>query len=86
MKKLLLFVTAFIFAFTTDFTAQRKKKKEKGEEKKVTKPIPKKGYANLVTPSTKTDNGLFKIHKNNLVNNTNFAFHQINYIPSFIHI
>jgi hypothetical protein len=64
MKKLLLFVTAFIFAFTTDFTAQRKKKKEKGEEKKVTKPIPKKGYANLVTPSTKTDNGLFKIHKN----------------------
>ena len=64
MKKLLLFVTAFIFAFTTDFTAQRKKEKEKGEEKKVTKPIPKKGYANLVTPSTKTDNGLFKIHKN----------------------
>jgi hypothetical protein len=70
-KKILLqlFLVAFVFGFSTQANAQFWKKK-KPETKKTTKPEdkPKKDailpYDKVVTKEFKTDEGLFKIHKN----------------------
>jgi hypothetical protein len=69
-KKLLLqlFIVAFVFGFSTKANAQFWKKK-KPDTKKTTKPEskPKKGdilpYEKVVTKEFKTDEGLFKVHK-----------------------
>jgi hypothetical protein len=70
-KKILLqlFLVAFVFGFSTQANAQFWKKK-KPETKKTTKPEdkPKKDailpYDKVVTKEFKTDEGLFKVHKN----------------------
>lgn len=69
-KKLLLhlFIVAFVFGFSSKANAQFWKKK-KPDTKKTTKPAakPKKGdilpYGKVVTKEFKTDEGLFKVHK-----------------------
>ena len=64
MKKLLLFSLILAFTFPTEINAQKKKSKDKNTEQ--TEPKPKKNktpkYSDFVTPKTKTDEGLFKVH------------------------
>ncbi|MDB2384963.1 zinc-dependent metalloprotease [Polaribacter sp.] len=64
MKKLLFVVMASVFVFTTETHAQFKKKKDKKSSTEQATQPKKKGYESLVTSSTKTDEGLFKVHKN----------------------
>ena len=67
MKKLLLFSLILVFSFTSELNAQRRKSKKKKPNTPL-KVKPKKKtskYSDFVKKSTKTDNGLFKVHNNN---------------------
>ena len=66
MKKLLFFSLVLTFAFQTETIAQRKKsKKDKTEQiPQKTKKSKKLNYLDFVNNKTKTDEGLFKVHKN----------------------
>ena len=67
MKKILLFSLLITFCLPTEIQAQRRKSK-KSKQTTQTAPKPKKSktakYADFVKSSTKTDEGLFKVHQN----------------------
>ena len=70
MKKIFLFLVLFTFVHPIELNAQSgriKRKKKAKKEIKVTTPKKKvkaKAYTDFVTPKTKTDEGLFNVHKN----------------------
>ncbi|MDB4010479.1 zinc-dependent metalloprotease [Polaribacter sp.] len=68
MKKIFLLLVLFTFVHPIELNAQSgriKRKKKAKKEIKVTKPKKKvKAYTDFVTPKTKTDKGLFNVHKN----------------------
>ena len=70
MKKIFLFLVLFTFAHPIQLNAQSgriKRKKKAKKEIKVATPKKKqkaKAYTDFVTPKTKTDEGLFNVHKN----------------------
>ena len=70
MKKIFLFLVLFTFVHPLELNAQsgriKRKKKAKKEIKVATpkKKVKAKAYTNFVTPKTKTDEGLFNVHKN----------------------
>ena len=70
MKKIFLFLVLFTFAHPIELNAQSgriKRKKKAKKEIKVATPKKKqkaKAYTDFVTPKTKTDEGLFNVHKN----------------------
>ena len=70
MKKIFLFLVLFTFVHPLELNAQSgriKRKKKAKKEIKVTTPKKKvkaKAYTDFVTPKTKTDEGLFNVHKN----------------------
>ena len=70
MKKIFLFLVLFTFAHPIELNAQsgriKRKKKAKKEIKVATakKKQKAKAYTDFVTPKTKTDEGLFNVHKN----------------------
>ena len=67
MKKLILFSLFITFSFSQNINAQKKKSKKNTKTEQTT-PQPKKSktpkYSDFVTAKTKTDEGLFKVHKN----------------------
>jgi hypothetical protein len=73
MKKIFLFSVLIAFMYPTEFNAQsgriKRKKKNKKTEQTPVSPKEKKGktskYTDFVTPETRTDEGLFKVHKTN---------------------
>jgi len=70
MKKIFLLLVLFTFVHPIELNAQSgriKRKKKAKKEIKVTTPKKKvkaKAYTDFVTPKTKTDEGLFNVHKN----------------------
>jgi hypothetical protein len=70
MKKIFLFLVLFTFVHPLELNAQsgriKRKKKAKKEIKVATpkKKVKAKAYTDFVTPKTKTDEGLFNVHKN----------------------
>ena len=70
MKKIFLLLVLFTFVQPIELNAQSgriKRKKKAKKEIKVTTPKKKvkaKAYTDFVTPKTKTDEGLFNVHKN----------------------
>ena len=70
MKKIFLFLVLFTFAHPIELNAQsgriKRKKNAKKEIKVATakKKQKAKAYTDFVTPKTKTDKGLFNVHKN----------------------
>ena len=66
MKKILFFSLILAFTFPTEINAQRKKSKKDKTAQTPTKPKKSKikKYSDFVTKKTKTDEGLFKVHKN----------------------
>ncbi|EAQ42033.1 zinc-dependent metalloprotease [Polaribacter sp. MED152] len=67
MRKLLLFSLILTFSFQTEVIAQKKKSRKKQTEQVAPKPKKNKKpkYSDFVKSSTKTDDGLFKVHNNN---------------------
>ncbi|MEJ6675376.1 MAG: DUF5118 domain-containing protein, partial [Polaribacter sp.] len=72
MKKILLLLVLTAFLYPIEQNAQSGKVKQKKKTKKElasSTPIKKKEkaitYTDFVTPNTKTDEGLFNVHKNN---------------------
>ena len=67
MRKLLLFSLILTFSFQTEVIAQKKKSRKKQTEQVAPKPKKSKKpkYSDFVKSSTKTDDGLFKVHNNN---------------------
>ena len=70
MKKIFLFLVLFTFVHPLELNAQsgriKRKKKAKKEIKVATpkKKVKAKAYTDFITPKTKTDEGLFNVHKN----------------------
>lgn len=66
MKKLLLFSLLVAFTFPNKINAQKKKSKNKKTEQNLTKLQKNKilKYSDFVNSKTKTDDGIFKVHKN----------------------
>ena len=70
MKKIFLLLVLFTFVHPIELNAQsgriKRKKKAKKEIKVATpkKKVKAKAYTDFVTPKTKTDEGLFNVHKN----------------------
>ncbi len=66
ITKILAFM--LIFGITSNIDAQRKKKRKKKSKTEVAAPKPKKGaiqaYSKVITKKTITDEGLFKVHRN----------------------
>ena len=64
MKKLLLFSFIMAFLFPTSIEAQKRKSKDKKTAQTAIKPKKSKTpkYSDFVNKSTKTDEGLFKVH------------------------
>ena len=67
MRILLLFSLILTFSFQTEVIAQKKKSRKKQTEQVAPKPKKSKKpkYSDFVKSSTKTDDGLFKVHNNN---------------------
>ena len=68
MKKIILFSLLITFSFTQNTIAQKKKSKKSTKTEQTTPP-PKKSktpkYSDFVNAKTISDEGLFKVHKNN---------------------
>ena len=67
MKRFLLFSLILAFSFPSELNAQRRKSKKKTTNTPVKTKPKKKGakYSDFVKKSTKSDDGLFKVHNNN---------------------